>query len=427
MRREEKQGVPGWLWTTAYVVAGGLFLARSRPSRWATRPPAGRSPGRAALVLTTHDGLDLHVHVEGPRDAALTVVLAHCWTSDYDSWRYQVTDLRHRFGDAIRVVSYDHRGHGASDETPRHTATIENLGRDLSDLIDAHAPTGQLVLAGHSIGGMTLMALAERRPELFAERVRGVLFVSTSGGSLQEVTLGLPRITDRMRAHIPTMLAMRSKMVGRKRRRRAPWIETVVARRCLFGDDMRLRDHALAVEGLINTPATSMCGFFEDVMRHDRIAGLSALEGIPVHVMVGDRDLLTPPSHAELLAEKISGATLTVAPGAGHMLPLERDVLVSQALVELVQQALANPGHAVDGKAGEQPGVRLWTSVGVPPRRRRCRRRWGAASSPANGEHRRARLSVPSHARPRGASSVGRDRQRARPIPAWRRRSRRSR
>ena len=291
--------------------------------------------------LRTHDGLELHVHVEGPDEADLTVVLAHCWTSDHDSWRYQVRDLRHRFGDSLRVVSYDHRGHGASDETPKHAATIENLGRDLSDLIDAHAPDGDLVLAGHSIGGMTLMALAEHRPDLYAERVRGVLFVATSGGSLHEVTLGLPRVGKRVRERIPTMLALRSRMLSRRTRRRAPFVEAMVARRFLFGDEMRLRDHALAVEGIINTPAASMRGFFEDAMRHDRIDGLSALAGVPVRVLVGDRDRLTPPSHAKLLAEKVPGARLTLAPGAGHMLPLERDALVTNALVELVEAAQA--------------------------------------------------------------------------------------
>jgi pimeloyl-ACP methyl ester carboxylesterase len=295
----------------------------------------------SATRLRTHDGLVLHVHVEGPADADLTVVLAHCWTSDHDSWRYQVRDLRHRFGDSLRVVTYDHRGHGASERTPKHAATIDNLGRDLSDLIDAHASDGDLVLGGHSIGGMTLMALAERRPELFAERVRGVLFVATSGGSLHEVTLGLPRVGGPVRERIPLMLALRSQMLSRRQRRKAPMVEALVARRFLFGDDMRLRDHALAVEGIINTPAASMRGFFEDIMCHDRIEGLSALAGVPVHVMVGAKDRLTPPSHAELLAETVPGARLTVAPRAGHMLPLECDALVTDALVELVEQAQA--------------------------------------------------------------------------------------
>jgi pimeloyl-ACP methyl ester carboxylesterase len=293
----------------------------------------------------THDGLTLHVQAEGPRDAPLTVVLAHCWTSDHDSWRYQVRHLRHRFGDDLRVVTYDHRGHGASEATRRRDATIDNLGRDLAVVIDEHA-TGDLVLGGHSIGGMTLMALADHRPDLFTSRVRGLLFVATSGGSLHEVTLGLPRMGPRVRERIPDMLAMRSRMVSRRTRRRAPMVEAMVARRFLFGDDMRLRDHALAVEGIINTPAASMRGFFEDVMRHDRLEGLSALAGLPAHVMVGSQDRLTPPSHAELLAAKLPGARLTIAPRAGHMLPLERDQMVSTALAELVEQAQARHRRA---------------------------------------------------------------------------------
>jgi pimeloyl-ACP methyl ester carboxylesterase len=288
--------------------------------------------------VRTHDGLRLHVQVDGPDDAELTVVLAHCWTSDHESWRYQVRDLRTAFGNDIRVISYDHRGHGRSDATPRADATIENLGQDLADLIDAYAATGPLLLAGHSIGGMALMALAEQRPELYAERVVGVMFVATSGGSLHEVTLGLPRFGERAKARIPRVLAVRSRMLSRRQRRRAPMVESMVARRFLFGEPMRLRDHALAVDGIINTPAASMCGFFDDLMRHDRVEGLSVLAGGPVHVLVGDRDRLTPPAHAELLAAKIPGATLTVAPGAGHMLPLERDELVSQTMVTMIRR-----------------------------------------------------------------------------------------
>lgn len=303
------------------------------------------SPGRGAARLLTHDGLELHVFAQGPLHAPVTVVMAHCYASDHDSWRYQVRDLRHRFGDQVRVVSYDHRGHGASEATPREAATIENLGRDLADVIDTHAPSGHLVLAGHSIGGMTLMALAEQRPELFSQRVRGVLLVSTSGGSLQEVTLGLPPVGRLVRERVPTVLALRSTMLTRRRRRSAPVIEAEVARRFLFGNRMRLRDHALTVEGIINTPASSMRGFFEDLMRHDRVEGLAALAGVPVHVMVGDKDLMTPPAHAELLAAQVPDARLTVAPGAGHMLPLERDALVTGALAELVEQAQARTGR----------------------------------------------------------------------------------
>jgi pimeloyl-ACP methyl ester carboxylesterase len=207
--------------------------------------------------------------------------------------------------------------------------------------VDAYAPEGDLFLAGHSIGGMTIMALAEQRPTLFAERVVGVLFVATSGGGLSGVTLGLPEIGARAKAQIPRMLALRSRMLSRRRRRRAPAIESMVARRFLFGDDMRLRDHMLTVEGIINTPAASMCGFYNDLMSHERHEFLHVLRDIPVHVLVGADDRLTPVGHARQLAAAIPGAELTIAPGAGHMLPLERDALVSETLVGMLERALA--------------------------------------------------------------------------------------
>ena len=195
------------------------------------------------------------------------------------------------------------------------------------------------MLAGHSIGGMTLMALADARPEIF-ERVAGVAFVSTSSGALDTVTLGLPEAGQLMRAQIPRMLALRSRTLSRRARRRAPIVERLVMRRFVFGRPLRLADAALAVEGLINSPGDTVVGFYEDCMTHERTHALKVLDGIPTHVLVGTRDVLTPPSHARRIADHVEGAVLTVAPDAGHMLPLERDQLVSGVLIRLVRPAL---------------------------------------------------------------------------------------
>ena len=89
-----------------------------------------------------------------------------------------------------------------------------------------------------------MMALAERRPELF-DRVVGVAFVATSSGRLDTVTLGLPEVGPLLRAQIPRMLALRSRTLSRRARRRAPIIERLVMRRFLFGRPMRLADVAL--------------------------------------------------------------------------------------------------------------------------------------------------------------------------------------
>ncbi|MDP3969910.1 MAG: alpha/beta fold hydrolase [Nocardioides sp.] len=297
---------------------------------------------------TTRDGRALHVHVDGPADAPLTVVLAHCWTSDLTSWGYQALDVRGALGDQVRVLRYDHRGHGRSDRIPEPEATVEHLAADLEELLETHAPAGNLVLGGHSIGGMTVLGLAERAPALFGAdgRVKGVALVSTSGGGLDTVSLGLPAVTgDALRAQLPRVLATRARMLSRRQRRRHPLTETMIARRVLLGPGARRVDVRLAVNGMINTPAESMCGFYRDLMRHDRLDALTALDGVPVHVLVGSRDLLTPPEHAARLAEAVPGAQLTVAQGAGHYLPLERDFLVSEALVDLARRALSPVEH----------------------------------------------------------------------------------
>lgn len=289
--------------------------------------------------MKTFDGLRLDVRTYGPTDAPLTVVLAHCWTLNQTDWIYQVRDLQREFGHGIRIVTWDHRGHGSSEESPKAACQIPNLARDMSDVIDTYAPTGKLVIAGHSIGGMTTMVLARQRPELF-DRVVGVVFVSTSSGQLDTVTLGLPEMGPALRAQIPRMLALRSRTLTKKARRRAPVIERLVIRRFLFGRPMRLVDAALTVEGLINSSAATVVGFYEDCLKHDAVDALKVFDGIPTHVLVGTRDVLTPPSHARRIAENVEGSVLTVVPDAGHMLPLERDELVSGVLIRLVRPHL---------------------------------------------------------------------------------------
>jgi pimeloyl-ACP methyl ester carboxylesterase len=341
---------------------------------------AGADEQPTDTLLRTHDGLQLHVRAEGPVDAPVAVVLAHCWTSDHDSWRYQLRDLRARYGHAVRLVTYDHRGHGQSDPAPKGGAKIEHLGRDLGAVVEEYAPHGRLVLAGHSIGGMTMMELALQEPDVFRDRVGGICFIATSGGELRSVTLGLPDIGPWVKDHIPYVLAFRSRTLSRKQRLRAPIIESLVVRRFLFGDTMRLRDHMLTVEGLVNVPGATMTGFFEDLMEHERHGHLEeTLAGIPTLVLVGDRDVLTPPEHARKLVQHVPHARLIVSPGAGHMLPLERDRHVSEMLCSLVDPLLPEPA----GEDVPQPG-------GEPAPERRDEGRDPGASAVRQGPERDA-------------------------------------
>jgi len=291
-------------------------------------------------TFTTSGGIDLALDVYGRSDAPLTIALAHCWTADRHDWDYQVRDLLAEFGHDVQIIVWDHRGHGQSTKISKPEATVANLARDMGELLDVYAPTGPLLLGGHSIGGMTMCALAEERPDL-VERTVGAVFVSTSSGDMQTITLGLPEMGPFLRAQIPKMLALRSHTLSHRARRRAPIVERLLVRNFVLGQPMRLADAAYVVEGVINSPAETVVGFYEDMMNnHERTAALKLYAGTPTRVLVGSRDVMTPIPHGRRIAEAIPGAELVIAPGAGHMLPQERSELVSASIIKLARPHL---------------------------------------------------------------------------------------
>src|SRR3954467_5218878 len=161
---------------------GGVPTAPPPPEPPLTLPVPTGPPPPGSRTVRTDDGIDLHVEVDGDEDAPLTVVLSHGFTARLAEWEIQRAALRRR----ARLVLWDQRGHGRSSWTRLTEATVDRTGRDLGEILDATAPAGPVGLAGHSLGGMSIMALARQRPELFGDRVVGVLLLATSAGGLVE-------------------------------------------------------------------------------------------------------------------------------------------------------------------------------------------------------------------------------------------------
>src|SRR5206468_6470710 len=103
----------------------------------------------------------------GRPEPPVTVVFSHGYALSLDSWHYQRKALRGRY----RMVFWDQRGLGRSATGPHGSATIDQIGKDLRRVIEAVASEGPLVLVGHSMGGMTVMSLAQDDPALFDQRV----------------------------------------------------------------------------------------------------------------------------------------------------------------------------------------------------------------------------------------------------------------
>ncbi|MCP2259605.1 Pimeloyl-ACP methyl ester carboxylesterase [Streptoalloteichus tenebrarius] len=296
--------------------------------------------GRAE-VFRVSDGTELHVVSQGPADAEVTVVLLHGWTLTSDTWRWVAGELASRDGAGARVLRYDIRGHGRSTPTGAEGATLDRIADDAAELIAALAPEGPLVLAGHSMGGMTIMALADRHPELFT-RVAGVALVNTSSGGLRGITLGLPGVLGRAVLAVERRVTRR---IGRSRRPvLAPRSKPLrpALRWLLFGDRVERGDLVDAARQVACCHPVALAGFRVALDEHERWHALKVLRGRPVVVLAGGMDRLTPPSHSRVIADALPGAELVVYGGAGHMLPFERAIEVTERIAGLVRHAAAS-------------------------------------------------------------------------------------
>jgi pimeloyl-ACP methyl ester carboxylesterase len=279
------------------------------------------------------------LHVEVDDAPGLTVVFAHGFTARLAEWELQRAALRGR----ARLVFWDQRGHGRSATTPLPDATIDRTGRDLGEVLDATTPTGPVVLAGHSMGGMSIMALARQRPELFGTRVVGVFLLATSAGGLVETGLlgWLVKIIRWLRL-LPLYLRglqLVAPLLERFRRRGSVFGRWFT-RRLLFGrDDVDPASVRLVQTLLEETPFPVSAAFYATFLDHDETASLEVLRRVPVTVVAATHDRLTPVAHGRRIAEEIGrSAELVVVPGAGHSVNLTRTEIVDRALLDLLER-----------------------------------------------------------------------------------------
>jgi len=328
--------------------AVGVVAHSTRASRRGEKgsEPLGTLPADRQSTVVSDDGTPLAVQEIEPADggpAALTVVLVHGFANDSRSWHFQRRDLPELTDPRVRVVLYDQRGHGRSGSTSKHRSTIEQLGGDLDAVLRATVAEGPVVLAGHSMGGMAIMALAERNPELFRRRVRGVALIATSAGAVGASGLSRPWLS---RYNVFTrglgVVAGWQPSLVEATRRAGGQLSWNLVRQLAFGD----RQVGSAVVDLTNdmingTSVGSVVDFLDTLGAHDRRAALAALRDCEVVVLGGDADRLTPYPHAEAIAAELPGARLVRVDGGGHMVMLERHETVTADLVALVRRVAA--------------------------------------------------------------------------------------
>lgn len=278
--------------------------------------------------VTARDGARLAATVAGSGPA---VVLPHCWTGSRAVWAPVARRLVHA---GHRVVLYDQRGHGAS-ERGSERLTVDLLGDDLRAVLE-QLDVRDAVLAGHSMGGMTVMSCAVRHPEVVAERASGVVLAATGA-------FGLARQGREQLWRLALAGAALDRLISR------PRLGTALVR-STFGR-AAAREHVEATRRLF-------CAIAGEVRRDCMVAmaamdlrhGLARVEA-PAAVLVGTRDTLTPRPFARAIVEHLPSARLEILPGAGHMLPFERPVELARTIRRLALGAAATTGRVATGPA----------------------------------------------------------------------------
>jgi pimeloyl-ACP methyl ester carboxylesterase len=318
--------------TNTAMSGNEAMTPQTTPTRCSRRGmPGTRRSLVCNRIVTTGDGVPLSVRDCGSHAAGHTVVLLHGFCLNKDSWNIQMTQLIRHWGNNIRIISYDHRGHGDSGSAPMHTYHIDRLADDLAGLLVALGVTGPLTLVGHSMGGMTALAYLGRPASKRPVEPESLVLVATAAGKLG--SRGLGRLLGTPATHMLYQLVHRMPRAGTDEvvRLLARPAYAALTRHGGYGDAAPKSLVAVSAAAINATPSTTKVGFLRGLKDYDHYQTLSSITANTT-IISGGADRLTPTWHARDLADGIPGATLIHRPTAGHMLMHEVPQVVTGAI-----------------------------------------------------------------------------------------------
>lgn len=337
----------GWLAGAAGVAAvgsaAGVTVARSLRRRLTDDDPYRDEDfelldADRGCVVTTPDGVPLVAREVGPASAPLTVVFAHGFCLRMGSFHFQRARLTEQWGDQVRMVFYDQRGHGQSGDAPPETYTVEQLGQDLESVLAVMAPRGPVVLVGHSMGGMTVLSHARQFPQRYPTRIVGAALISSAAEGVSRSPLG--EILKNPALEAVRFAARYAPKTVHRGRGAARSIIGPILRAASYGDEKISPSVVAFSERMMHdTPIATLVEFLHALEVHDETAGLETLNKVPTLVACGDSDLLTPMEYSQEMADALAKSELVIVDGAGHLVQLEQPEVIDDALVRLVERA----------------------------------------------------------------------------------------
>ena len=295
----------------------------------------------------TSDGAVLAGEVDRLPESKVTIVMPHGFALNRNSWYYQRLALRER----ATLVFYDQRGHGEStyvSDAEQRDHSLDQLGRDLFSVINQVAPEDTLILIGHSMGGMSILALVEQHPELFGNQIAGVVLISSAASSVADSTLGLPapisKVVQGLVPGVASILARGGTALSHSR-----WSKTdlglLITRLYSFGSVAPIHAGEFVADMVSSTNFNILVDFLPNIYEHDKLDSLEPLQQVETLVVVGEADRLTPPELSEAIIDRVPGAEFVVLAESGHMVTLERHVEVNELLTGFVDRVIERLDH----------------------------------------------------------------------------------
>jgi pimeloyl-ACP methyl ester carboxylesterase len=326
-------------------IAMGIELERRIVSKRIGRSSAAdveeffslRSGGPDVL---TPDGVVLHTEVDdGPADD-FTLLFVHGYGLNLDCWHFQ----RQHFRGQLRQIFYDQRSHGRSGRSEAELCRIPQLAEDLYQVLQEVVGETPVILIGHSMGGMTIMRLAQSRPDLFGTQVLGVALLCTSAGEMASHSpiRGIPgrtfhRIAEPLMAglnRIPELVA--------QGRRAGSDLGYVVTRRLAFGPDVPPSYVDFASEMLAEIPLEVVADYFPAFEEVDEFRALEVLSTVPTVVVGGEDDVITPIEHTARIIDLLPKAEAIRVENCGHLGMIEKHEVFDDALDRLIERVRAD-------------------------------------------------------------------------------------
>jgi pimeloyl-ACP methyl ester carboxylesterase len=268
--------------------------------------------------LPSPDGGSISVISRGTGPA---IVLSHGVTLSVRTWVKQMESLP---AAGFRTIAFDHRGHGAST-VGEGGHTLDTLAADVRTVVEG-LDLHDAVLVGHSMGGVAIQLFCLRYPDLAAERVAGIVLLST----LSRTALSGNRRLSRMLDWVASASPDASRVLGFAN------LGLLIAR-IGFGRNPQPSHVELTREMILECSSDTRKRAAGPLFSLDLSDELPKL-AVPTLVIGGTNDVLTPPAEARRIAALVPGARLELLEGTGHMAMLEEAETVDRLIIEFARE-----------------------------------------------------------------------------------------